>query len=87
MKLSAEIFRTHNVNLSSCVRLYDVVPKDFCEELIEWFEQSITFRIDDHRKQSTELQIIGDPRPEAVEYKHRLFDYLYPLGEQYETDI
>ena len=87
MKLSAEMFRSNNEHLSSCVRSYDVVPKDFCIELIEWFEESKTVRVNDHRKQSTELQIIGDPRPKAEEYKHRLFDYLYPLGEEFEMDI
>ena len=35
-----------------------------------------TTDIDDHRKQSQELQIVGDPRSEAIQYKHLLFDYI-----------
>tara|TARA_Y100001963_G_scaffold157508_1_gene253929 strand:- start:772 stop:1386 length:615 start_codon:yes stop_codon:yes gene_type:complete len=87
VKLHYELFRKNNTSLSSCIGEYKVVPKELCDELIEWFEQSKTVRVDDHRKQSNELQIIGDPRPEAVEYKHTLFDYLYPLGEKYEMDM
>jgi len=88
MRLHFELFKRNNTSLSECIGLYeDVIPTSLCKELIEWFENSITIRVDDHRKQSTELQIIGDPRPEAVEYKHILFDALYPLGEKFEMDM
>jgi hypothetical protein len=55
--------------------------------LIEFFEESITFRIDDHRKQSQEMQLMGDPRPQAVAYKQILHDLIYPLGEKYEREL
>ncbi len=88
MKLAAEIWRHNNEYLSSCIGVYDnVFSKVFCDEIIEWFEESITFRIDDHRKQSEELQIIGDPRPEAKQYRNLLFEHIHPLGERYEKDM
>ena len=88
MKLHYELIKTNNSYLSETIKLYkDIIPTVFCYELIDWFEKSKTFRIDDHRKQSTELQIIGDPRPEAEQYRKLLFDYLYPLGERYEKDM
>jgi len=88
VKLHYELTRSNNSLLSDTVKLYrDIVPDVLCTELIDWFEESKTFRIDDHRKQSTELQIIDDPRPEAEQYRKLLFDYLYPLGERYEKDM
>lgn len=88
MKLHYELIKSNNSHLSDVIKLYaDVVPDVLCTELIDWFEESITVRIDDHRKQSTELQIIDDPRPEAEQYRRLLFDYLYPLGERYEKDM
>ena len=88
MKLSAEIFRSNNEHLSTCVRLYeDIVPKAYCAKLIEFFEESITFKIDDSRKQSREMQLIDDPRPQAIAYKDLLLDLIYPLGERYEMEL
>ncbi len=88
MKLHYELQQSYNSNLSDAILQYrNIVPKILCKELIDWFEESKTVRVDDHRKQSTELQIIGDPRPEAEQYRKLLFDYLYPLGERYEKDI
>ena len=88
MKLHYELTRSNNSYISSCIGLYrDIIPEILCKELIDWFEESITVRIDDHRKQSTELQIIGDPRPEAEQYRSLLFNYIYPLGERYEKDM
>ena len=75
MKLHYELRKTNNSLLSETIKLYkDIIPTIFCYELIDWFEKSKTFRIDDHRKQSTELQIIGDPRPEAKQYSNLLFN-------------
>ena len=82
MKLHYELQQNYNLNLSEIIKQYHVVDENTCLELIDFFEKSLTFRIDDHRKQSEELQIIGDPRPEAVKFKHILFDLLYPLGER-----
>ena len=88
MKLHYELTRTNNSYLSQTIKLYkNIIPSILCRELIEFFENSITFRIDDHRKQSNELQLMGDPRPEAEQYRNLLFDYLYPLGERYEKDM
>ena len=88
MKLHYELIRSNNSYISSCIGLYkDIVSEVLCKELIDWFEESITVRIDDHRKQSTELQIIGDPRPEAKQYSNLLFNYIHPLGERYEKDM
>ena len=75
-------------NLSQCIGVYEnIVPKEVCNALIKWFEKSLTVRVDDHRKQSTELQIIGDPRPEARFYSMTLFKYIRPLGEIYEREM
>ena len=88
MKLHYELQQSYNSNLSDTILQYrNIVPKILCKELIDWFEESKTVRVDDHRKQSEELQIVGDPRSEAVKFKHILFDLLYPLGERYEKDI
>ena len=88
MKLHYELQARADSSISDAIQQYkNIVPKALCKELIDWFEESKTFRIDDHRKQSEELQIIGDPRPEAIKYKHLLFDYIYPLGERYEKEM
>ena len=88
MKLHYELKRDNDERLSTCIRSYpDIVPEILCKELIEFFEKSITFRTDDHRKQAQEMQLMGDPRPEAVAYKQILYDLIYPLGERYEKDM
>ena len=88
MKLHYELKRSNNQYLSDCIISYpDIVPKVLCKELIEFFEESITFRTDDHRKQAQEMQLMGDPRPQAVAYKQILYDLIYPLGEQYEREL
>ena len=88
MKLHYELVKSNNSLLSDTIKLYkDIIPGILCTELIEFFENSITFRIDDHRKQSTELQLMGDSRSEAEQYRTLLFDYLHPLGERYEKDM
>ncbi len=80
--------KLHDTYLSEVIKEYkDIVPKVLCKELIEFFEESITFRIDDHRKQSQEMQLMGDPRPQAVAYKQILHDLIYPLGEKYEREL
>jgi|TARA_B100001971_G_scaffold212151_1_gene241494 hypothetical protein len=80
--------KLHDTYLSEVIKEYkDIVPKVLCKELIEFFEESITFRIDDHRKQSQEMQLMGDPRPQAVAYKQILYDLIYPLGEKYEREL
>ena len=88
MKLHYELKRDNDERLSSCIRSYpDIVPKAYCAKLIEFFEESITFKIDDSRKQSREMQLIGDPRPQAIAYKDLLLDLIYPLGERYEREL
>ena len=88
MKLHYELKRDNDTYLSEAIKQYnDIVPKVLCEELIEFFENSITFRIDDHRKQSQEMQLMGDPRPQAVAYKQLLHSLIYPLGEKYEREL
>ncbi len=88
MKLHYELKRSNDTHLSDCIISYpDIVPEVLCKELIEFFEESITFRIDDHRKQSREMQLMGDPRPQAEAYKQILYDLIYPMGEQYEREL
>ena len=88
MKLHYHLERDNNHTLATAIKQYhDIVPKEFCKELIKFFEESITFRIDDHRKQSQEMQLMGDPRPQAVAYKQLLHDLIYPLGERYEREL
>ena len=88
MKLHYELKRSNDGHLSDCIISYpDIVPEVLCKELIEFFEESITFRTDDHRKQAQEMQLMGDPRPEAVAYKQILYDLIYPLGEKYEREL
>ena len=85
MKLHYQLKARHDRHLSDAIIQYpDVIPEILCKELIEFFEESITFRIDDHRKQSTEMQLMGDPRPEALAYRQLLTHIIYPLGEKYE---
>ena len=88
MKLHYELKARHDRQLSDAIIQYpDVIPEILCKELIEFFEESITFRIDDHRKQSTEMQLMGDPRPEALAYRQLLTHMIYPLGEKYERKL
>lgn len=88
MKLHYELQAHASSTISEAIKQYrNIVPKVLCKELIDWFEESKTVRVDDHRKQSQELQIIGDPRTDALVYKHVLFDYIYPLGERYEKEM
>ena len=80
MRLHYQLKRDNDTYLSEVIGQYDnIVPKILCRELIEFFEKSITFKVDDHRKQATEMQLMGDPRPEAVAYKQILHDLIYPL--------
>ena len=88
MKIHYHLQLYNDLSLSTVIKQYnDIVPKLLCEELIEFFEESITFRIDDHRKQSTEMQLMGDPRPRARAYKQLLHNLIYPLGERYEREL
>ena len=88
MRLHYQLRRDNDTYLSEVIRQYDnIVSKILCRELIEFFEKSITFRVDDHRKQAQEMQLMGDPRPQAVAYKQILYDLIYPLGEKYEREL
>ena len=88
MKLHYELKRDNDRHLSDCIISYpDIVPEALCTKLIEFFEESITFRVDDHRKQAQEMQLMGDPRPQAVAYKQLLHNLIYPLGEKYEREL
>ena len=88
MKLHYRLKRSNDTYLSEVIKEYkDIVPEVLCKELIEFFEESITFRVDDHRKQAQEMQIIGDPRPQAMAYKKILLELIYPLGEKYEREL
>lgn len=88
MKLWAELQKNYDTSLSRCIKVYDgVFASDWCEDLISYFETSVYFRTDDHRKQSDQLQLIGDPRPDAIDYKNELFKKLYPLGSKFELDL
>lgn len=85
MKLHFRLQNSNNSFLSDCIVQYDhVFCSDWCSDLISYFENSLHQRTDDHRKQANELQLIGDPRPDAIDYKNHLFEKLYPLGIKYE---
>ena len=88
MRLHYQLKRDNDTYLSEVIGQYDnIVPKILCRELIEFFEKSITFKVNDHRKQATEMQLMGDPRPQAVAYKQLLHSLIYPLGEKYEREL
>ena len=88
MKLHYELQRANNASLSDCIIDYkDVIPKEFCQELIEFFEASLTFTTNLPHKQCQEMQLVGDSRPEAVNFKNILFDYLYSYGIKYENEV
>ena len=78
--------KLNNASLSDCIKVYsNIFSSDWCEDLITYFENSLYVRTDDHRKQSNEMQLIGDPRPDAIDYKNYLFEKLYPLGSKFES--
>ena len=88
MDLHHELAKSNDTFLSDCIREYeDIIPEVLCDELIGFFESSLTFTTDLPHKQCREMQLVGDPRPEAVQYKNILFDYLYPLGIRYENRV
>tara|TARA_B100000287_G_scaffold247570_1_gene232718 strand:+ start:775 stop:1383 length:609 start_codon:yes stop_codon:yes gene_type:complete len=85
MDLHFRLKRSNNSFLSDCIVEYeDVFSEDWCKLLIAYFENSKQFRTDDHRKQADQMQLIGDPRNDAQEFKNHLFEKLYPLGTEYE---
>jgi len=85
VKLHFQLKNSNNSFLSDCIVQYEnIFSSDWCEDLISYFETSLHQRTDDHRKQANELQLIGDPRPDAIDYKNHLFEKLYPLGSKYE---
>ena len=88
MDLHFQLQRSHNTFLSECIKVYDgVFSSTWCEDLISYFENSLHYRTDDHRKQSDQMQLIGDVRPDAVNYKNELFENLYPLGSDFELHL
>ena len=86
MDLHYELHRSNNSHVSECIKVYkNVFCSDWCMDLCTYFDRTeYTFRTDDHRKQTTEMQLIGDKRAQAVDYKNELFERLYPLGSDYE---
>ena len=79
MNLHFELQKSNSSSLAECIQVYNgVFASDWCEDLISYFETSIHYRTDDHRKQSDQLQLIGDPRPDAIDYKNELFEKLSP---------
>jgi len=85
VKLFAELHRNYDTSLSRCIKVYpSIFCSTWCEDLVSYFESSIRIRTDDHRKQASEMQLIGDPRPDAIDYKNEIFKKLYPLGSEYE---
>jgi len=84
MDLHYRLKASNNSFLSDCIVTKRVFASDWCEDLIDYFENSLHYRTDDHRKQTDQLQLIGDSRPDAIDYKNYLFEKLYPLGIEYE---
>ena len=57
MNLHFELQKSNSSSLAECIQVYDgVFASDWCEDLISYFETSIHYRTDDHRKQSDQLQ-------------------------------
>ncbi len=60
MDLHYRLKASNNSFLSDCIVTKRVFASDWCEDLIDYFEYSLHFRTDDHRKQTDQLQLIGD---------------------------
>ena len=88
MDLHYELQKSNSSHLGDCIVQYkNQFAGDWCEDLIDYFNHSLYYRTDDHRKQANQMQLIGDPRPDAVDYKNHLFETLYPLGSKFETHL
>ena len=88
MNIHSELQRSNSSHLSDCIQIYPkTLAEDWCEDLISYFETSIRFKTNDHRKEAEEMQLIGDPRPDALDYKHELFEKIYPLGSKFEEHL
>ena len=86
MRQDTEFQRDYDYRLSDLIGVYDnVIETLFCDEIIEYFEESRTFRTDDSRKSCTEMQLMGDPRSRAIGYKELLWQKISPYGTKYET--
>ena len=70
MKLHFRLKNSNNSFLADCIYTKEVFSSDWCEDLISYFENSLYYRTDDHRKQTDQLQLIGDSRPDAIDYKN-----------------
>ena len=58
--------KLHDTYLSEVIKEYkDIVPKVLCKELIEFFEESITFRVDiiENNPKKCNLWVIQDHKP------------------------
>jgi len=87
MNLHYTLKSSNSSALSDCIFYEKVFSEDWCEDLIVYFENSLHYRTDDHRKQADQMQLIGDPRPDALDYKHHIMEKLYPLGIKYEEHL
>ena len=75
----------NDVKLSECIKTYkNVLAEDWCEDLVNYFNASKRQETRDHRKEASEMQLIGDPRPDAIDYSKKKNEKLYPLGVKYE---
>ena len=78
----------HKSKLEDCIYVEDnAISKMLCYDLIKHFEDSISFRTDDHRKQADEMQLVGDPRKESIEFKDKLLDVIYSIGVRCENNL
>jgi hypothetical protein len=85
MRNDTEFQRDYDYHLSTLIGVYDnVVDKNLCKEVIDYFEDSRTFRTNDHRKSCTEMQLIGDYRSKAERYRELLWEKIAPYGTKYE---
>ena len=88
MNLKTILYQNYNSHLSDCIGIYDdVISKEKCNEIIEFTDSSLQIRVDDHRKQSREVQLIGDPRPEARLLSTELLETIYPYGDKFERSL
>ena len=77
--------RKHDYHLSDLIGVYNnAVEKSLCEDIIKYFEESKTIRVDDERKSSREMQLMGDPRAQAKIYREMLWKQISPYGTKYE---
>ncbi len=55
MNLHYTLKASNSSSLSDCIYSKKVFSSDWCEDLITYFENSLHYRTDDHRKQADQM--------------------------------